>query len=430
MDALVKTKSALLGDERSASDLPSCLRDSGRLRNGCPMSLHAPVENRGDARNALSQAALDDLTQRFAATAADYDRRAVFPTENFVVLRDAGLLGLTIAREYGGSGGSLTDALRVLGAVARGEPSTALILFMTYAFYAGAFGRTDAWPRDVFAKLAREAATEMALIGGLRVEPELGTPVRGGLPSTVARWTPEGWRLTGRKIYSTGSTGLRWFSVWAKTDEPEPRVGNFLVRADSPGIRIEPAWDHLGMRATVSHEVVFESVLTPTEYAVDVRPPTAWTPKPGERMPGLWNALSISTIYDGVARAARDWLTGYLKTRAPTNLGASLSTLPRVQEKVGEIEALLYTNRVLIESAATRAEAGAPPSAVEANLIKHTATANAIRAVELGLELTGNPGLSRHHPLERHYRDVLCGRIHSPQSDTILVGAGRAAFSG
>jgi len=48
--------------------------------------------------------------------------------------------------------------------------------------------------------------------------------------------------------------------------------------------------------------------------------------------------------------------------------------------------------------------------------------------VQIGLELTGNPGLSRHNPLERHYRDVLCSRIHSPQDDTILTGAGRAGL--
>ena len=48
--------------------------------------------------------------------------------------------------------------------------------------------------------------------------------------------------------------------------------------------------------------------------------------------------------------------------------------------------------------------------------------------MEIGLELTGNPGLSRANPLERHYRDVLCSRIHSPQADTILVAAGRVAL--
>ena len=379
------------------------------------------------ANGPIAQAVLDDLTRKFAATAEEYDRLAVFPQANFEELQGAGLIGLTVAQEYGGRGANLSEGLRVLGAVAKGEPSTALILFMTYAYHAGP-KRTQTWPKHVYERIAREAATEVSLIGGLRVEPELGTPVRGGMPKTEAKRSAQGWLLSGSKIYSTGSTGLRWYAVWAKTDEPEPRVGNFLVRADSPGIRIEPVWDHLGMRATVSHEVVFDNTPVPEEHAVDVRAPAAWAPKPGDTSPSLWNALSISTIYDGVARAARDWLAQYLKERVPTNLGAALATLPRFQEKFGEVEALLYTNRVLIENAAARADRGEPVSATEANLVKYVATGNAIRAVEIGLELTGNPGLSRKNPLERHYRDVLCSRIHSPQNDTILSGAGRVGF--
>lgn len=375
----------------------------------------------------IPQSQLDELTRKFAATAEDYDRRAVFPEENFQELHRAGLLGLTIAEKYGGRGASYSEAVRVLGAVAKGEPSTALILFMTYAYHSSP-DRLQTWPKHIYERLAREAASEVALIGGLRVEPELGTPVRGGMPKTEARRTAQGWSLSGRKIYSTGSTGLRWFGVWAKTDEPEPRVGNFLVRADSPGIRIEPTWDHLGMRATVSHDVVFEETPVPEDHAVDIRPPAAWAPKPGDAAMSLWNALSISTIYDGVARSARDWLAQYLKERVPTNLGASLATLPRFQEKFGEIEALLYANRVLIDNLAARATAGDAVTSNEGNLVKYLATSNAIRAVEIGVELTGNPGLSRKNPLERHYRDVLCSRIHSPQNDTILGAAGRLGF--
>ena len=379
------------------------------------------------ANGPISQAVLDDLTRKFAATAEEYDRLAVFPQANFEELQRAGLIGLTVAKEYGGRGANLSEGLRVLAAVAKGEPSTALILFMTYAYHSSP-KRTQTWPKHVYERIAREAATEVSLIGGLRVEPELGTPVRGGMPKTEAKRSAQGWLLSGNKIYSTGSTGLRWFAVWAKTDEPEPRVGNFLVRSDSPGIRIEPVWDHLGMRATVSHEVIFDNTPVPEEHAVDVRAPTAWAPKPGETALSLWNALSISTIYDGVARAARDWLAQYLKQRVPTNLGAALATLPRFQEKFGEIEALLYANRVLIENAAARADRGELVSSTEANLVKYVATGNAIRAVEIGLELTGNPGLSRKNPLERHYRDVLCSRIHSPQNDTILSGAGRVGI--
>ena len=55
-------------------------------------------------------------------------------------------------------------------------------------------------------------------------------------------------------------------------------------------------------------------------------------------------------------------------------------------------------------------------------------TTNAISVVERAIALVGNPGLSRHNPLERHYRDVLCSRVHTPQNDSILLNAGRAAF--
>jgi alkylation response protein AidB-like acyl-CoA dehydrogenase len=375
----------------------------------------------------VAESLLDDITRRLAATAEAFDRSAEFPKANFDILADEGLIGLTVSRQYGGQGAGLVESLRVLSAVARGEPSTALILFMTYVYHASG-GHAQRWPAHIYEALARQAVAGGGLIGGLRVEPELGTPVRGGLPKTVARRTADGWALTGNKIYSTGSTGLTWYSVWAKTDESEPRVGNFLVSADSPGIQILPAWDHLGMRATVSHEVAFDGIPIPLEHAVDIRKPSEWVPKPGDQAQLLWNALAISTIYDGVAQAARDWLRDYLKERVPSNLGASLATLPRVQEKFGEIEALLYTNRVLLETAAERADGGWEVSAVEANNIKYVATGNAIRAVEIGLELTGNPGLSRKNPLERHYRDVLCSRIHSPQNDTILVNAGRAGL--
>ena len=374
----------------------------------------------------IAQSALDAITRRLAASAEHYDRSAEFPRADIDILAEEGLIGLTVPVHYGGRGAGLAESLRVLGAIAKGQPSTALILFMTFGLYGHWAARK--WPIHIYERLAREAAAGGGLIGGLRVEPELGTPVRGGLPKTVARRTAAGWSITGNKIYCTGSTGLQWFSVWARTDEQQPRVGNFLIATDSPGISIVPAWDHLGMRATVSHEVIFSDTPTPFDHALDVRLPADWVAGPGDHLSLAWNALGISTIYDGVARAARDWLRDYLKERTPSNLGSALATLPRVQEKFGEIEAMLYTNRVLIETAAARADDGATLSAVEANNIKYVTTGNSIRAVEIGLQLTGNPGLSRKNPLERHYRDVLCSRIHSPQDDTILTAAARNAF--
>lgn len=136
-------------------------------------------------------------------------------------------------------------------------------------------------------------------------------------------------------------------------------------------------------------------------------------------------------MYQRVAIAARDWLVDYLNERSPINLGASLATLPRFQTSVGEIEALLYANQRLIYSLAADIDKGEndPKVNLQAQTVKYLATSNAIKAVEIGLQLIGNPGLTKKNPLERHYRDVLCSRIHTPQNDVICSSLGKAALN-
>lgn len=364
------------------------------------------------------------LAEVFAATATHHDVSGAFPRENFRRLHEAGLLALTAPVEHGGRGVGLGEAAAVVGAVAQGEPSTALVLSMQYVNLASLPG--DRWPAHLARRVLEGAAQRGELINALRVEPELGTPLRGGLPATVARRDGDGWSITGRKIYSTGIPGLSWGVVWACTDEAKPRVGQFLLSVDNPGVRVEATWDPLGMRATASHDVVFEGVRVPLDHAVDVRRPEDW----GARDAGqaAWGAVLIGALYDGVARAARDWLVGFLHERKPANLGAALATVPRLQEALGTVEERLAMNARLLRSAARDVDAGEVPSPVESNLLKVAITENAIAAVEGALRLTGNHGVSRHNALERHLRDVLCARIHSPQEDTARVAAGRAAL--
>ncbi len=364
------------------------------------------------------------VAAEFAATAALLDESGAFPHENFRKLHEYGLLALTSPIAYGGRGAGLADAATVIGEIAKGEPSTALILIMQYINLATLPG--GRWPEHLVRRVLADAAQCGALINALRVEPELGTPIRGGLPATTARRTDEGWSLSGRKIYSTGIAGLTWCIVWGRTDEESPRVGAFLVPANADGLHVQETWNPLGMRATASHDVMLEDVRVPVDHAVDIRPPDDWKDREGGQ--SVWMAVLLGALYDGVARAARDWLVRFLHDRKPANLGAALATVPRIQQALGEIEELLAANARLLLSSAHDADAGSSPSSSQSNLLKLTVTENAIAAVEKALKLTGNHGISRNNPLERHYRNVLCARIHSPQEDTVRIAAGRAAL--
>ncbi len=371
----------------------------------------------------LSTGALAELTQALAANAERYDRSGEFPYDNFKLLHQHRLLGLTVPQALGGGGADLATARQVIAAVGKGDPATALILSMQYLQH---FRLQDEarWPVHLRQRVARDAVVDGALINAFRVEPDLGSPSRGGLPATVASRSAEGWRLSGSKIYSTGSHGLTWYLVWARSDDPDPLVGGYLVHKDTPGIRIIEDWDHLGMRATCSHEVRFDDVLIPLDHAVSVSPASA----PRVELEGataLWMSVLLSALYDGVAQAARDWLVKFLNERVPSNLGAPLASLPRFQNIVGLIDTVLFANQTLLDSAvAGRIE----PQ--HAGQIKCLVSRNAIEAVELAIEAAGNPGLSRRNPLERHYRDVLCSRIHTPQDDVVLGQVGRAALGG
>jgi alkylation response protein AidB-like acyl-CoA dehydrogenase len=360
---------------------------------------------------------LQRLTAELSPLGEAHDRDASFPFDALARLHAAGLLGLTVPRAYGGAEAPLSRCVALVEAIAQGCPATALV-FAMQLIQQRVVARSPTWPAALKERVGRDAVENGALMNALRVEPGLGSPSRGGLPETTARKAPGGWKLTGRKIYSTGSPGLTWFMVWARTDEAAPRVGLILVPARAPGITIEPTWDHLGLRASGSHDVVFDGVFVPDENLADMRLPSAWgRPEPEHT---VWNNMLIAALYTGVAMAARDWTAQFLRNRVPSNLGAPLSTLPRMQEAMGKIEALIAANRRLVASAAGDYEAGRPPSVVECNLIKVSAAENAIAAVQ--------DCVSRTNPLERHLRDVLCARIHTPQPDVAHVAAGRAVL--
>lgn len=91
-------------------------------------------------------------------------------------------------------------------------------------------------------------------------------------------------------------------------------------------------------------------------------------------------ALSVDIIYDPVARTARDWLSGSLNTRTPSNLGAPLASLPQIQARFGEIEALLAANRatlaVAIAASDTEPDVAGGGGAVMA---KHLVTVATVR---------------------------------------------------
>lgn len=378
-------------------------------------------------------AGFEAYAKRVAERAEQQDRDGRLNQASIEEAQQLGLAALNLTIKEGGQGYDLPQMVQVIGRLGQSDSAVALILTM-HLFHLEAVRQSRTWPEQARQDVIASAATKGGLINALRVEPEQGSPVRGGRPQTLAVKVPGGWRLSGRKMYSTGSTALDWGIVWATTEEHDGRLGEFLLPMKAAGVSIERSWDHLGQRGSESHDVVMEDVWLPDHYAVDLRQPDDWAVR---RIGNLnsWLPILLAALYDGVAQAAVAWVGHWLNNRQPTNLGAPLATLPRMRSAVGEMTAQLQVNAALLHLAADQFSRDAdtrtlPPTVLlQAPLVKYTVTQNAIALVNRAVELGANPALTRANPLQRHLRDVLCARVHHPQNDLILESCGTQALN-
>ncbi|GCD75071.1 acyl-CoA dehydrogenase [Acetobacter pasteurianus NBRC 3299] len=366
------------------------------------------------------------LKQQFATRAAHHDRTGVFAQENIDDLRQAGLLSLRISTPERPTPFTLGVVQDIVGQIAQGDASTALVMVNHYMVRAAIahheFGSGD-MPRWI------EDEQHDQLLNILLAEPDLGSTSRGGLPSTIATRKATGWSLTGRKAYVTGIPGLSWLLIRARTDDDPAQVGTFIVPAKADGIYVLENWDHIGMRASNSHEVTFTNVILPPDAALELYVPDA--PPAGRNTLVIWNTGLLGALYNGIATSALAWFCEFLKTRVPSNLGAPLATLPSMRDAVGGFTITLHMNAMLLRLYAMDVEAARPPHELKAHaaVIKTRVVDAAADFTSALLGLAGNAGLSAHNPLERAHRDALCGRIHAPHAELLRRIAGQQALS-
>lgn len=376
----------------------------------------------------LSAAALAQVTTEIAATAAEYDRNGAIPVRGLEVAHRAGLLTATVAARYGGPQVGLIDAARILVALGEGDPSVALLAANNFAVHQAQAAQSH-WPAEYYADLLRRSAAGPALVNTVRAEPELGAPARGGLPATTLTRAGDGWILSGHKAYATGGTALAYHVVWATVVEPggdaeRPRVGHVLVPADRPGITWIQTWDHLGLRASNTHDVVYRDVELPLDAFVEIPRGADGIYRDPAATPGV-ASFGHPALYIGVARAARTAFAEYALERVPAALGRPIASTERIQSVAGEIDIQIATAETLLFGALLRAEHGDTEHLRQLPLLKVAIARAAVAAVNTAVSALGNPALTRHRPFERHLRDVLCVRVHPPQEDAALLAAGR-----
>jgi alkylation response protein AidB-like acyl-CoA dehydrogenase len=208
-------------------------------------------------------------------------------------------------------------------------------------------------------------------------------------------------------------------------DEGEPRRGNFLTPAETPGIEVLNTWDNLGMRGTGSDDVVFTDVALPRDALVQID---------GSSVPGDgngWSAFGGAAVFLGIAQAARDEAVRYAQTRRPNGMAGPIAELQTIQHRIARIELDLLQARTLLYATAewwlARPEER-DERAWRLAAAKNTVTNAAIRVTDEALRVSGSAGLAATSPLQRYFRDARTSIGQPPIEDIALTTIGKAAL--
>ncbi len=233
--------------------------------------------------------------ERFAPRAAWYDEQSRFPVENYQDLRDAGLLGLVIPREYGGQGADSLTYVLCLMEMARGDSSTALTFNMhsTILNYLTTLA-SEEQKRRYFGEVIERGM----LIASITSEPD--SSFRGAFVlRTVFEPLDGGYRVRGLKFFcSLGESADYYFVSGMREGSDTAREG--LITAMLPrlaaGITVEGRWNAIGMRGTTSHTLRYDSVVD--------QPDVIGAPGQLLTIDLSTAGLGYSAVYLGIAEAA------------------------------------------------------------------------------------------------------------------------------
>lgn len=354
---------------------------------------------------------LSELSRNFFERAKEVDENGSFPFENMKELQQSGYTTLTIPKEFGGQEISLYELVRFQEVIAQGDGSTALSIGWHMGVVRNMYEAN--WQKETLKEVYNQLLNG-ALINGAATEPQTGSPTRGGKPQTTAEKNGENWVINGHKSFTTMSPVLDFFLVTASikgTDE----VGNFLIPKDCNGIRIENTWDSIALRGTGSNDVYFEAVEIPAHYFVEKL----------ERRKKVnpW-LLHIPACYLGIAGAAQTEAVTFAKNYSPNSINGTISDIPSVRAKIGEMELKMQTAKHFLYSVSKKWDESSVEQQShllpELSAVKLVVTNIAIEVVDIAMRIVGARSLSAKSPLQRYYRDVRAG-LHNPPMDDMTI---------
>ncbi len=335
-----------------------------------------------------------------AARAAEIDRTESYPWENVALLVEAGLVGMTIPRSYGGGGRSWLDAVLVVEELARHCAVTARIAVETNM---GAISAIMAYGTEEQKRLAADLVLSGDKPAICITEPGAGSAasemttradLRGGV-----------YVVNGLKHWITGGGVSRLHLVFARVyaEDEEQGIGAFLaVRGETPGLRIGRREPTMGLRGITETEIILDGMEVPRSMLL--MPPRGLRRGFADLM-DAYNSQRVGAAAVPLGIAEGAFRLAVVRAGERRQFGRPIQEFQGLQWKFADMGIGLAAARSLVHAAA-RSGVGGFPDRILAAQAKILASETGIRVVNEALQVFGASGYSRNLPLERMARDV------------------------
>jgi alkylation response protein AidB-like acyl-CoA dehydrogenase len=358
-----------------------------------------------------------------APMARQNDKEARFSSEAVAALGPAGLLGIMLPIDVGGSALGPRTFAAVIATLAEADASAAMVYLMHLSATATiAAARPGAMVAQTLSDIAAgRHLTTLAFS-------EAGSRSHFWAPVSRAHRNGAGVHLTAKKSWVTSAGHAQSYVVSALAPEGKSPTDStlYLLDGGTSGLSVAGPWDGLGMRANASAPMILEDC--EVEPGLQLTDDGAGFKAMLEIVLPLFN-LGTSAVALGLCRAAVAGTAAHLNGARLEHLGKTLG------ESLPTLRAQLATMQIDTDGLAARVDdlvdhLERPRETTMLRVLESKAAAGdvAIAVTSAAMRVCGGAAFSKHLAIERLFRDAHAGAVMAPTGDVLREFIGKAVL--
>lgn len=338
------------------------------------------------------------------------DREGVLPRQNWKKCADFGILGLPIPEQYGGSDADILTTLLVMEGLGYGCRDNGLIFGMNAQIWSVQMPILHSGSEALKEKyLPRLCSGEIIGAHGMS-EPDTGSDAYA--LRTRAVKVAGGYVLNGTKMFVSNAPVSDLSVVFANVDPSKGMWGvtAFIVETGTPGFRISPSLEKMGLRTSPMAELIFEDCFIPDENLVGSVGSGA------KIFTGSmeWERSSILASHIGAMERQLEESIRYARERE--QFGQPIGKFQSISNRIADMKMRLETARLLLYKVAWTKSQG-KSAVMDAALAKLYLSEVYIQNSLDAIRIHGGYGYMTEFQVERELRDAVGGILYSGTSD-------------